>query len=232
VNERGRDHLLRALALDPDYGLAHAYLGLAEVMIANYGLAPRPVLEAAKAEALTGVGLAPEESRCHRILGYVRSLLGEFAAAEDAVRRAHELNPFDAEAMMHLSSVLEMRGRCVEALDWIDRAIALNPLHPPYYHHVRSYPLYQLGRYEECAAELALVPRLAARAEVRMAAALAMAGREAEAVARLDRAAALEPDLRPVEAARASYRCERADDLEHILTGIRAALDARARLRG
>ena len=129
-------------------------------MIADYGLAPRPVLEAAKAKAVTGVGLAPEESRCHRILGYVRCLLGEFAAAEDAVRRAHELNPCDAEAMMHLSNVLDMRGRCAEALDWIDRAIALNPLHPPYYHHIRSYPLYQLGRYDECAAELVLVPRL------------------------------------------------------------------------
>jgi tetratricopeptide (TPR) repeat protein len=165
------------------------------------------------------------------MLAHVCSLLGEFAAAEDAARHAVELNPFDADAMMHMCHVLDMRGRCAEALDWIDRAIALNPLHPPYYHHVRSYPLYQLGRYDECAAELMLVPRLVARAEVRLAAALAMAGRDGEAVARLDRAEALQPDLRHLEAARASYRCERPEDLEHILSGIRAALDARARLR-
>ena len=103
MNERGRDHLLRALEIDPGYGLAHAYLGLAEVMIADYGLAPRAVLEAAKARAMTALGLAPEESRCHRILGYIRSLLREFAAAEHDERRAHELNPFDAETLMHMS---------------------------------------------------------------------------------------------------------------------------------
>lgn len=96
VNEQGRDHLLRALEIDPDYGLAHAYLALSEVMIADYGLAPREVLERAAARAMRAVELAPLESRCHRIAAYVRSQLFEFAAAEQAARRAFDLNPCDA----------------------------------------------------------------------------------------------------------------------------------------
>ena len=41
VNERGRDHLLRAVEIDPGFGLAHTYLALSEIMMADYGMAPR-----------------------------------------------------------------------------------------------------------------------------------------------------------------------------------------------
>ena len=194
-------------------------------MIADYGLAPRDVLEAAKARAMTAIDLAPEEARCHRILGYVRSHargVRRRRAGRAARRRAQSLRRRGDDA--HEPRARHARPRA-EALDWIDRAIALNPLHPPYYHHIRSFPLYLLGRYDECAAELDARPAPAARAEVRMAATLAMAGRDEEAARQLDRAEALEPDLRHMEAARASYRCERAEDLEHLLAGIRAALE-------
>ena len=165
-------------------------------MIANYGMAPRDVLEAAKARALTAVGLAPEEARCHRILGYFRSLLREYAAAEhdDAARlRAQSFRRGYADAHVHRAR--RCAAAAAEALDWIDRAIALNPLHPAYYHYIRSFPLYLLGRYDESARELELLPRLSARQEARMAATLAMAGRMEEAARHLDRAEALEPGL-------------------------------------
>ena len=97
VNERGRDHMLQAIAIDPAFGLAHAYLALADIIIANYGMAPREVLEAAEARALTAVDLAPGDGRCFRILGFARLYLREFGAAEEAMRRAYELNPFDAD---------------------------------------------------------------------------------------------------------------------------------------
>ena len=233
VNERGRDHMLQAIAIDPAFGLAHAYLALADIIIANYGMAPREVLEAAKARALTAVDLAPGDGRCFRILGFARLYLREFGAAEEAMRRAYELNPFDADTVGSMGIVLDTRGRSAEALDWMDRASALNPLHPAYYHTARSSPLYFLGRYEELAAELALVPRLSARQETRMAATLAMAGRLGEAAARLDRAEAMEPGWDHLEVTRTSYHYERAEDLEHLMAGVRAALDGRAaRARG
>jgi TolB-like protein len=232
VNERGRDHLLRAVEIDPGFGLAHAYLALAEVMIADYGRAPRPVLLAAKARAMTAVDLAPEEARCHRIMGIVRQFLGEHAAAEADVRTAFDLNPYDADALATMGFVLTDRGRAAEALDWIDRAIALNPLHPKFYFIERSMALYHLGRYEESVADLERLPRLSVRQEGRMAATLAMAGRPEEAAAHLDRAEALEPGWPHLDSARLLYRFERPEDLEHLLAGIRAALAWRAKARG
>ena len=64
-----------------------------------------------------------------------------------------------------LGFVLEVRGRAAEGLDWIDRAIALNPFHPDYYDLERSLALYMLGRYDEAAASLQCLPRLSARQE-------------------------------------------------------------------
>ncbi len=65
-----------------------------------------------------------------------------------------------------------------------------------------------------------------------MAATLAMAGRLEEAATHLDRAEALSPGWPHLEAARTSYNFERSEDLEHLLAGIRAALDWRAAARG
>jgi TolB-like protein len=231
VNARGRDHLLRAVEIDPGFGLAHAYLALSEVMIAGYGRAPREVILAAKARAMTAIDLAPEEARCHRIMGMIRLFLGEYAAAEGDMRRAYDLNPYDADAMAMMSVVLTDRGRAVEALEWADRAMALNPLHPAFYFAQRSMALYLLGRYDDSAADLERLPRLSVRQETRMAATLAMAGRPELAAPHLDRAEALEFDWSHLDAARDFYRFERPEDTEHLVAGIRAALEWRDKAR-
>ena len=231
VNERGRDHLLRAIEIDPGYGLAHAYLALAEVMIGGYGLAPREVRERARDRAMTAIVLAPEEGRCHRFMAYIRQLLREYPASEQSMRRALELNPYDADTLMMMGLVLTSRGRAAEGLEWIDRAILLNPLYPAFYHSERSITLYMLGRYDEAVETLQCLPRLSVRQETRLAATLAMAGRMEEAAWHLDRAEALHPGWPHVEAARNSYNFERSEDLEHLLTGIRTALEGRGGLR-
>ena len=149
---------------------------------------------------MTAIELAPEEARCHRIMGLVRCQLGEFAAAEQDMRHAVELNPYDAELDgVHVSRPCN-RGRAAEALEWLDRAVALNPLHPYYYFSERSIALYLLGRYDEAAADLERLPHLSVRRETRMAATLALAGRPEEAARHLDRAEALEPGWPHLEA--------------------------------
>jgi tetratricopeptide (TPR) repeat protein len=229
VNEQAQAHLQRAVDTDPDFGLAHAYLALAEAVLAGFGTGPRPVLEAARARALHAVELAPQEARCHWIAGFIRSLLDEHAAAEHALRRAVELNPCDADSLFMLGDMLTVRGRAAEGLALMDRAIVLNPLHPDWYHADRSFALYLLGRYEESAAVLGCLPQLTARQETRMAAGLALAGRPEAAADHLDRAEAKVPGCEPEELAR-TYHLERAEDLEHPLRGVEMALGAREAL--
>jgi TolB-like protein len=226
VNERARDECRRALAIDPDYGLAHAYLALAEVLIGGYGAAPRAVLEAARDRALTATTLAPEESRCHRILAVIQLFMRDYPAAEQSYRRALDLNPYDADTLAQMGYLLAIRGRAAEGLDWLDRAVGLNPLHPPWYHFERAKALYGLERFAEAAEALTCLPRRDAWHETFLAAALAMAGRPADAARHLATAEAISPGWQPMTEARAAD-WEQPEDMERLHAGIRAAMAAR-----
>ena len=66
-------------------------------------------------------------------------------AAEYHFRRAFDLNPFDADTIAQMEFLLAMRGRPVEALAWLDRAVRINPIHPDWYHADRGVALYTAG---------------------------------------------------------------------------------------
>lgn len=193
VNERGKAHLQEALALDPGFGLAHAYLGLAEIILGDYGAADTECLNLGLAHARRGVTLAPEEARCHAIAAIAHLYRKEFAAAEAMLRRALALNPHFADAMMILGEVLAQRGRPEEGQLWAERAIRLNPLHPEWYHHDFAMILRASGQYREAIAQLHCWPKESAARETRLAACYAALD-EGEAAARhIRQARALSP---------------------------------------
>ena len=174
INARARDHFRRAIEIDPDCALAHAYLGLSEVIIADYGCAPRAVLEAARERIALAIALEPEEARCHRLLGLVQLYLREHEAAERALRHSLQLNPYDADTLCQLGFVVAMRGRAEEGLAWMDKAVALNPFRPYWYDSDRAEALYMLERYDEAIPILLAAPRQELFLEIWLAAALAM----------------------------------------------------------
>jgi DNA-binding winged helix-turn-helix (wHTH) protein/Tfp pilus assembly protein PilF len=228
VNEAARAEFEAAVALDPGSGLAVAYRALSDVVIAGYQLAPRAVLERCRDEAERAVRLAPLDARCQRIFSTILTFLRAFAAADEAFRRALELNPYDPDTLAHVGFCCAMRGRCEEALRWLDRATRLNPLHPDWYHLHRHISLYLLGRYREAADALEKIPRRTPWQNVRLAAAYAMDDREDDAVRALEDALAEVPDF-DLEAFAFGMNLERADDREHYLRGMRLAAEARAR---
>jgi len=159
VNEQGRQHFLEALALDPDSGLAWAYLALAELLIGGYDSAPVETIDQARDKALRAIALSPDEARCHRILGVVLLFRKDFTAAEEHLMRALDLNPYDADTLVQLGYLKALRGRPEEGLALIGRSRSLNPLHPPWYYTIQGDTLFCLGRYGEAAQCLANIPR-------------------------------------------------------------------------
>ena len=140
------------------YGLAHAYLAFANVMIAGFGRASQKDLADALIVAARAVALAPEQSTAHRVLSFVQMYQREYPVAEHHLRRANERNPYDAESAEQMGYLLTLRGRPVEALAWMDRAVRLSPIHPPWYEHDRSFALYLLGDYRAAASLIELDP--------------------------------------------------------------------------
>lgn len=176
ANAAARDHLLQALDRDPALALAHTYLGLAEAGLGGYDLAPTEVLDSALSHALRGADLAPDEARCHAILGLLRQWRGEFAAAEMSARQAVQLNPSDPDLMVILGYVIAMRGRPEEGLIWMEAGARLNPLRPGWYHSDMAIALHMAGRPAEAIAHIQCLPVTGAWKETRLAACYALMG--------------------------------------------------------
>ena len=216
----------RALELDPCYGLAHSYLALARLALHGYAFSPADVLADAAALSERGVTLAPEEARCHRILGYVRLCRREYDPAQHEFERSLELNPYDADTVAQMGYLLALRGRPAEALDWMDRARRLNPIHPEWYHYDRAIALYALHDYDGAARELERVPRLGPWGTVRLAACRAQLGDLHQAGRLIDQAMAASPGFSPLRYARNGIAFEHPEDLEHVITGLERAFKA------
>lgn len=231
VNERARDHFRRAIEADPDCALAHAYLGLAEIVIADYAAAPRPVLETARERIALAITLDPEEARCHRLLGLVQLYLREHEASERALRHAYQINPYDADTLCQLGFVVAMRGRAGEGLAWMDKAVALNPFRPYWYDSDRAEALYMLERYDEAVAILLAAPRKELFLEMWLAAALAMAGDLPRAAAVFARFRRDVPEAGIDRHCRDWTEFEQPRDVERFIEGVRRAEEAWMRAR-
>ena len=226
VNEAGKAHLERALALDPGFALAHSYLALAEVILGDYSACPRPVLEAARQRADKAVRLAPEEARCLWIRSMVNLYCGDFHAAELDARQSLELKSLDADTLMNLAFVATARGRAAEGLELAMRAFRINPMHPAWYHHDIAVILQMLGRYEEALAHMRLWPRESAARYTRMAASMAMLGDRAGATAALARAREIAPGWNALAEAPQIVGFEKPEDQARFAAMIQSALEA------
>jgi TolB-like protein/Tfp pilus assembly protein PilF len=222
-NEEARGLFEQAVAIDPEYGLAHSYLALARVVIAGYAMAPAAVLADAMKLATRGVALAPEEARTHRILALVRLYLKQHEQAEHHLQRSLTLNPYDADTLTQMGYLLTMRGRPEEAIKWMDRAVQLNPLHPDWYHFDRALALYSLRDYRAAASAIERLPRLGPGALTRLAACYAQLGETDVARRHLERAKEVDPDFSPLDYMRHGIAFEQSEDIAHVVTGITLA---------
>ena len=226
VNEAGKAHLERALALDPDFALAHAYLALAEVILGDYSASPPDVLDRAHQRANRAVQLAPDEARCLWIRSMVNLYRGNFHAAELDAYRSLELNPSDADTLMELAFVATTRGRAEEGHALAMRAFAVNPMHPAWYHHDFAVILQMLGRHEEAVAHLRLWPKESASRYTRLAACMAMLGDRKGAAAAMARARELHPGGDALAEAPKIVEFETPEDRARFAAMIQAALES------
>jgi tetratricopeptide (TPR) repeat protein len=117
--EEARSAYRRALALEPDFGLAH------------YGVGESFLLEGESAQALPhlreALRLQPRDARATTSLGIARLSLGEREGAERLFTLALRLDPGLAAAHNGLAAVRAEQGRFAEAAGHVERAITLSP---------------------------------------------------------------------------------------------------------
>jgi tetratricopeptide (TPR) repeat protein len=109
----------RALALDPQSGLAWDGLGLVQ-----YDAGHLPDARATLSRALA-LDAGNAHARFH--LALVDEREGKLDAAAAGYRRAVDLSPGDADMTRHLATALGMLGRSADALDQMRRVVDLDP---------------------------------------------------------------------------------------------------------
>ena len=217
----------KAVAADPDFGLAHAHLAWAEIAEHGYGLAPEAVKRRAVEHAQRGADLSPGESRAIGLLGFALAFVGAFEASEQTINRALALNPFSDDTMLGKAVILLVRGRGAEALDWIERAVDVMPGGQGHEDILRFEACFLMRDYDGAAQAAARIAHPDLRQRTFMAGIAALRGRREEALRHLADVAAIDPGWDHVTRAREGHFFERAEDTEHLLGAIRLALSLR-----
>jgi adenylate cyclase len=128
-NERARELLERAIALEPQYARAHAVISWAKYWAREfYWMRDREqALESSLEHAEIALRLDNSEPWSHMVLGFVRSSLGHHGRALDALNTAVELNPSFALGRMLRGWAMIRAGAFADAVEETGQALRLRP---------------------------------------------------------------------------------------------------------
>jgi len=160
ADQRGREAIEsavlefeRAISLDPNFALAHAGLGYAWLLMPEYSTTVDPKLsrDSAKAAITRALELDPELPSGLAFMGWSKMVHEyDWAAAEQLLRRALELQGSSSDALHWLSHVLSWQGHHAEAIAVARQAVEVDPYSPLMTMNL-AYILMDDGQFEETA---------------------------------------------------------------------------------
>ena len=151
ANRRFRELIAEAIALDPNYAMARALLAEALYSQAVLGwteFADRGLSHGAD-EARKAIALAPDEPDGYRALGRILLARAEHNQAQNALKRAIEINPSDANALAAWGAVQSFTGEIAGAIDSLQLALKLDPMLEPSHVFDLAVAHYLTRRHED-----------------------------------------------------------------------------------
>jgi serine/threonine protein kinase/Tfp pilus assembly protein PilF len=146
--QRGIEYLSQAVALDPNYALAHAALAEAYFTNTNFPSEPREPAEMSRAAAKRALEIDDSLAEAYVPLALVKAYYDwDWAGAEKDFRRAIDLSVGNAWIRDWFGWFLLSRGRHTEGLTQARRAVELDPLAAPIVWDLGLH-LYVVGQYD------------------------------------------------------------------------------------
>jgi adenylate cyclase len=155
-------HLLdRALVLDPNYAHAHAWKACVLGQMWTYGwCADRDAtFQQVAAELEIALALDDNDSDVHRILAALNLASENHDKAAYHQERALALNPNYDLVVVQQGELLTWLGRPEEGIDWIKKAMRLNPYHPERFWSHLGRACYCAEKYAEAAEAFSRITR-------------------------------------------------------------------------
>jgi adenylate cyclase len=160
-NTEAQRLLDRALALDPNYAHAHAWKACVLGQTWGYGwCADRDAtFQQLAAELEVALALDDNDSDVHRILAAVNLMREDHDKAAYHQERALALNPNYDLVVVQQGELLTWLGRPEEGIDWIKKAMRLNPYHPERFWSHLGRACYCAEKYAEAAEAFSRITR-------------------------------------------------------------------------
>ena len=133
ANRQFRELITKAVKMDPNYAAAHALLAeaLGTQIILGWTEFPDRELSRAVAEAQRAIALAPDQPDGYRALGRIHLNRAEYEQAQNALKRAIDINPSDAGALAAWGAVQSFSGDVDRAIEPLELALKLDPMLGP-----------------------------------------------------------------------------------------------------
>ena len=151
----------RAIALDPNYAHAHAWKGCVLGQAWTYGWCENreAIFQQVAAELEVALALDDNDSDVHRILAALSLNRDEHDKAAYHQERALALNPNYDLVVVQQGELLTWLGRPEEGIDWIKKAMRLNPYHPERFWSHLGRACYCAEKYAEATEAFSRITR-------------------------------------------------------------------------
>jgi adenylate cyclase len=136
ANAQALDYLGRAVELAPDYAHAWAWRACTLGQAVSYGWVDAEngaTFKRAQEYLVRAQSLDDEDSDVHRLFSGLGVATNDFEAARRHQERALQLNPNDDLIVVQQGELLTWTGAPEEGVEWIRKAMTLNPYHPERY---------------------------------------------------------------------------------------------------
>ena len=211
----------RALKLDPDYAHAHAWRGCILGQARGYGWCKdkdatfnEVAFELGKAMALDD-----NDADVHRILAAVAIMRSDMNRARYHQDRALTLNPNYDLVVVQMGELFTWLGRAEEGIEWIRKAMRLNPHHPArFWSHLGR--AHFVGRqYAQAIEAFMHLSTMDAQQHAFLAACYGWLGDRTAATAHVTRLGELDPEL-DLQKFLATMHYANEADLQHLREGL------------
>ncbi len=220
-NQDAMRMLESAIAVDPKYAHAHAWKAcvLGQRFVYGWFDDQEALLTGITSEVETALSLDENDADVHRILAALHLTFNRFDKAQYHQERALELSPNYDLVVVQQGEMLTWLGRPEEGIDWIRKAMRLNPYHPERFWNHLGRAQYAARLYAEAFQSFSRINKPDHAHHAFLAAAAAQMGDDAAAEANRREVLARAPDF-SVDAYLATLHYKRESDREHHREGL------------
>jgi adenylate cyclase len=223
-NEEALKLITRAVELDPDYAHAHAWRGCILGQAWGYGWCADKdaTFDEIVREAESAQALDANDADVQRILAAINISRNDLTKARHHQERALALNPNYDLVVVQQGEILTWLGRPKEGVDWIRKAMRLNPHHPERFWSHLGKAHFAAREYSEAVEAFMHLSKMDASQHAFVAAAYGWLGDRTAAAAHYAQISKLDSEF-TIDTLVATLHYANDADLQHLVDGLKPA---------